>query len=78
MALEIANNRVVKLEAYYDEESSSWKLSVSGIVCESSAPQAAYRASVQDMDLSANSRQANLDDLVAEALVQLKAQEGVL
>ena len=76
MALEVINNKIMKLEAYYDTDASAWKALIVGIICEATATKAAYTVSI-DMDLSRGTFQADLDALVAEGLVQLKSEESI-
>ena len=76
MALDVLNNRVLKLEVYYDTDTSTWKVLARGIVFELTATKATYPATI-DMDLSGGTFQADLDALVAEGLVQLKSSESI-
>jgi len=76
MAKEVLNDRVVKVECYYDSEAAAWKARAHSIVCESSDKSLAKRKNME-MDLSQGTFQADLDALVAEALVQTESDEGI-
>lgn len=77
MAKEIANDKVTRIEIYYDAEAAAWKAEVRYTKCEST--DADFAKSKQlDMDLTGGTLQADVDALAAEALTQAKSEEGIV
>lgn len=77
MAKEIANDRCIDVKVYYDPEDAVWKAQAKFIRCESTDPSFAQRKTFE-LDLSGGTWQADVDALAAEALAQVKADEGIV
>lgn len=75
MAKQVRNDRALRCSIEYDEENSKWVLDVYAVIEDDPNP---HSLASLELDASAGTLQADIDALAAEALVQIKSQEGIV